>query len=394
MKFEFTKRILPCLTIVLVAAFASNIFAQAVVYKAGTIHTMAGEPLTPGQILVEDGKIKAIGKSVKSGNAKTVDLGDDAVIMPGLIDAYSQAAFYNGGSADEITNEVTPNFKAVHSIDWSSRTLRRVLENGTTTVNACPGTQNVVAGISAIVKTDGSQESVMNDDAVMLASLCNDPASRNRSRSRPDSIYVRQPTNRMGVVWILRNTFQKTTKAGDDSELTNLKQVLDGKRKLMMVSRMSYDLNTIGSLTDEFDFSPIIVGGHEAYKIKSILAERKFPVILQSNPAGTTTGREGSELCWNNAGVLHQAGITVALSGSNLLAEAQFAHRHGLDRDVALAAVTSTPAKMLGIEQQVGTLEANKDADLIVLNGDPLEFTTSIRWVMVNGKTIGQKKDK
>lgn len=367
--------------------------AQSTLYKAGTVHTMAGDSFSPGQVLVVDGKIKSVGKDLKAAGAKVMDLGKDAVVMPGLVNAYSQSAMA-AGSTDEITDEVTPSFKAIDSIDWSQKSLRRQLENGTTTMNVCPGTQNVVAGLAAIIKTDETQQIVINKEAALLASMCNDPAARNRSRSRPDSIYVRQPTNRMGVVWILRNTFSKAIAAAEDSKWTNLKEVVDGKRRLMMVSRMSYDLNTVGTLADEFKFSPIIVGGQEAYKVKSTLAERNYPIVLQPQNPGAESGSERSELCWNVAGVLKEAGITFALSGDNLLDQAQFAHRHGLDKETALAAITSTPAKILGIDKQVGTIESGKDADLVVLSGDPLEITTSIRWVIVNGKTIEKKKDQ
>lgn len=259
-------------------------------------------------------------------------------------------------------------------------------------MNVCPGTQNVVAGIAAVIKTDPEAQTIVDADGALLTSMCNDPASRNRSRARPDSIYVRQPTNRMGVVWILRNTFTKSKEQADADD--PIFQSLEGKRKMMMVSRMSYDLATVDTLSKELGFSPIVVGGQEAYKIKDILSEKKFPIVLQPLQTGTETGLERSEVCWNVAGVLHEAGITVALTGDNLLEQAQFAHRFGLDRNTSLAAITSTPAKILGVEQRVGTIESGKDADLVVLDGDPLELTTSIRWVIVNGKTIEKKKDQ
>ncbi|MFK7768463.1 MAG: amidohydrolase family protein [Mariniblastus sp.] len=377
-------------------AAADNDAAKGTLYKASKVYTMAGEPISPGQVLVVDGKIKAVAETVDLGGAspKVVDLGEGSVLMPGLVDPYSQTGLGDDGS-NETTDEITPNFRTIDSVDWDKPALRRQLESGTTTMCVCPGTQNVFSGIAAIVKTADNGDSILNDDGPLLASVCADPASGNRSRSRPDSIFIRQPTNRMGVVWILRKTFDKAKRNTDAETLTNVKQTLAGKRPLMMVSRMSHDLTTIATLADEFGFSPVIVGGQEAYKIKDLIAERKYPIILQKIATGSTTGTEGAEVCWNQAGVLSDAGVTIAFSGDDLLEQARFAHRYGLEKDKALAALTTTPASLLGVDTIVGSIEAGKDADLIALSGEPLEFTTSIQWVLVNGEMVtSQNSDK
>ena len=377
------------------STLAADDNSSAKLYKASKVYTMDGEPLSPGMVLVVDGKIKSVTESVDLGGAEvdTIDLGENSVLMPGLVDAYSQTPLSSAGS-DEITSEVTLDFQAIHSIDWDKNALRRQLHSGTTTVNASPGTQNVLGGTAAIVKTMDHGESVLVEDGAMVAAMCNDPAARNFSRSRPDTIYVRQPTNRMGVVWILRNTFNKAKRSTDENEYTKLKESVAAKRPMMIVSRMSYDIVTVGTLADEFGFKPILVGGEEAYKVKEELIERKYPLVLKYDNPGTTRGAEGSELCWNNPGILAEAGLTFAIAGDNLLEKARFARRFGLDADVAMASITSTPAEILGVSDRVGKIAVGYDADLIALSGDPLELTTSIRWVMVNGKTTETKKEK
>ena len=380
------------------AAFADDNEPAATLYKASKVYTMDGDPLSPGHVLVVDGKIKAVGESVDLGgaSAETIDLGEGSVLMPGLVDAYSQTPLSSTGM-DEITSEVTLEFKAIHSIDWEKNTLRRQLHAGTTTVNASPGTQNVIGGLAAIVKTMDHGETVLVEDGAMVAAMCSDPAARNFSRTRPDTIYVRQPTNRMGVVWILRNTFNKATRgtgSTDEQAYAMLKETINAKRPLMIVSRMSYDIVTVGTLADEFGFEPIIVGGEEAYKVKDELAERKYPLVLKYDNPGTTRGAERSELCWNNPGILAKAGVTFAIAGDNLLEKARFARRFGLDADVAMAAITSTPAEIIGVSDRVGKIAAGYDADLVALSGEPLELTTSIRWVMVNGKTTENGKTR
>ncbi|MDG2012434.1 MAG: amidohydrolase family protein [Pirellulaceae bacterium] len=361
----------------------------AVLYSAGTVYTMSGEPISPGQVLVENGKIKAVDSVIPAatrGDATLVELGEGSVLMPGLIDAYTQSGM-GADSSDEVTKEITPNFRAARSIDWKSTDMKQRLHAGTTTMCVCPGTQNVVSGIASIVKTGGEQ--VVNDDYALVASICSDPTARNSSRQRPDSIYVRQPTNRMGVVWILRNSLSKVKQGKMES--APLAEALNGKRPFFIVSRVAHDLSTAATLAEEFDFQPILVGGHESYKITDLISARNYSVILGGTTTGSMFGPEQTELCWNQAGILDEAGITFCISGNNQLEQARFAHRFGLDANKALAAITTSPAQILGINERVGTIEIGKDADLIALQGDPLEFTTAIEWVMVDGKITEPK---
>lgn len=388
------------LSLIVVAAISVSAIqahaADGTLYKASKVYTMAGDPLSPGQVLVVDGKIKAVGETIDLAGAavETVDLGEGSVLMPGLIDAYSQTGLATSGQ-NEVSDEVTPNFKAAHAVDWNSSALRRQRDAGTTTMCVCPGTQNVLSGIAALIKTGESGANIINEDGPLLASMCSDPARGNRARSRPDSIFVRQPTNRMGVVWIMRSTFDKANRSSEsDHPLAIVKNSLAGKRPMMFVCRISHDLTSVASLADEFGFDPILVGGQEAYKVKEMLVERDYPVILQRQRYDTVRGAEGAELLWNQPGVLAAAGITFALSGDDLLEQARFAHRNGLDQDMALAAVTTTPAKLLGIDGQVGAIKVGYDADLVALDGEPLEMTTSIRQVIVDGDSGNQEKEQ
>jgi imidazolonepropionase-like amidohydrolase len=121
--------------------------------------------------------------------------------------------------------------------------------------------------------------------------------------------------------------------------------------------------------------------------VRDELAAAKVPVILGPlTSSATRSGPENTEQIWNQPGLLHKAGVPFALSGGALLDQARFAVRYGLPADVALEAITRTPARLLGIENRVGTVEAGRDADLVALSGDPLELITSIRWVLVDGK--------
>lgn len=358
-------------------------------YRAGTVIPISGDTLSPGMILVKDGKIAALDSTIEANGIEVVDLGDDAVVIPGLVNAYSQLGL-SSSTSDERTLEVTPGFKVHHSINWHARSMKQAIRNGITTACIAPGTENVIAGIAAIVKTDRSI--IMQPDGALVVNLCSDPTRGNRSRQRPDSIYVRQPTNRMGVVWIIRHNFSQAGRDQDqetaNQQLEPLRQVLAGDRQLLVVSRTFPDLETAFTLASEFGFKPVLVGGQESYRLIDRLAEEQAEVILTPVPTGLNNGIERTEICLNRAGLLKAAGVSFCLTGTDLLQEASFAVRHGLDRETALAAITLEPAKILGIADQVGSLEVGKDADWVVLTGDPLEFTTRIKQVIVGGRIV------
>lgn len=358
--------------------------ADRVLLKAGRVHTIAGETFAPGEVLIEDGKIVAVGASLKDvKDAKVVDR-PKSVVMPGLVNAYSQMAVSGGSS--EFTRELTPSFQLRGAIDWRSAQFRAARESGVTTVCLSPGTENVISGSSMVVKTAGTdlKQRMVDDDFGMLFTVASDPASRNSSRRRPDSIYVRQPTNRMGVVWMLRSTLT-TAKANLKKATPALRQALEGKRPIFAVSRTSSDLSTILNLSEKLDFDVTIVGGQEAHKVKERIANRKISVVLGSLSTRTIGGVEGSDAVWNNAGALHEAGVAISLTGGDLLEQARFAVRFGLPEEAALKAITTAPAKVLGLSKRVGAIAKGCDADLVLLNGPPLEFTTQVEAVMIDG---------
>ena len=193
----------------------------------------------------------------------------------------------------------------------------------------------------------------------------------------------------MGVIWIMRTTLANVGQKSDPDSVV-LRDVAQGKRKLFAVSRTDFDIQSLARVCDEFKLKPIVVGGQESYTMAADLAAKKIPVILSTFTTRTGTGAigpESTELSWNQAGILHKAGVTVAIADGNLLSKAAFAVRAGLSPQIALESITKTPATLLGIDNRVGSIEVGKDADLVATTGDPFQPTSAIQWVMVDGKT-------
>lgn len=362
-------------------ALAGSGRADDLLIRAAKVYTMTGAALEPGAVLVRDGKIAEIAAKLQAPEGvKVIDLGS-GVLLPGLVDAHSNAGI--AGSSAEMTREITPDYRVLSAVDWRSRAFREQADEGTTCLGLCPGTDAVFAGLVCAIKTTPGK--VVEKETGLVIAMASDPASGNSSRSRPESIYVRQPTNRMGVVWMLRATFDRA-KRSEDKELAPVREALAGKRRIYAVSRTDHDLVALLRIAKEFKFTPTIIGGQETYKIRDELAAAKIPVILGSlTTSSSLTGAESSEVVWNLPGQLHEAGVPFALSGGHLLEQARFAVRYGLPPDVALAAITRTPARLLGVEKRLGTIEAGRDADLVALDGDPFELTTAVRWVLVDG---------
>ncbi|HMP84654.1 MAG TPA: amidohydrolase family protein [Verrucomicrobiota bacterium] len=362
---------------------------RVVAIDAEAIYTQAAGSPVSGTVLIRGGKIVAIGEQLEvPAGAQRIRVHS---LLPGLIDASSSAGI-SGGAAEQ-TSEVTPEINIAQTLDWRSRDFLEAVDEGVTTLHILPGTANVFAGGSCIVKSAGAvRDRVLSERFGSVVAVCADPTAGNSSRSRPDSIYVRQPTNRMGVVWIIRARLQQAQNVGDSAEADPrtdaLRRLIAREEPMWAVSRMGHDIQSVLTLQREFGFQPVVVGGEEAYLVLDELAAEGVPVVFQGLTTGATRGLEGSTLHWNTPGKLEEHGIAFCLAGGRLLEQARFAQRFGTSADGVLAAITSRPAQLLRIDHRVGTIAPGKDADLVGLDGPPLESTTQILWTMVDGRVV------
>ncbi len=407
----------PLLACTLSLALASTAASQQDVtaFTNATVLPGGAPAMREATMIVAGGKVVALG----SADAVEIPVGAVVVdcagktITPGLIDA-SFMTSVTADDANEQSDEVTPHLRILDSLDPEDPMMRRARRGGVTTVHVMPGTQNVIGGLGCVVKTHGSDpdQMVVKQDATMRIVMGSEPSNRNRAirGGRIESMYYRRPTTRMGVVWAVRRAFfdaqeamQKTQGAPDQGPpspgIEVLTQVLQGKMTAVTTARSEQDLRTALRIADEFGYQTVIDEAQDAYMVADELAERKATVMLGAPSAtdvGGGGGRDGAAPRSGTVRALADKGVKfVITTGTNtrrlpLVREAMFAARNGLGPQQALDAITIEPAKLLGVDDRIGSLAKGKDADFVIWSNDPLDPAAVAESVHIDGKPVSQ----
>lgn len=368
------------------------------------LHVGPGEVLRNALIQVgDDGSILAVlpGRSAP----------DDALSVhsatAGLVDASARTT--QDVAAVEQSKEVITQLSILDALDLYSPTWNRLAKAGVTTALVCPPDYNVMGGFSAVLKTAGeptSEGRVLEGAPILRGAIGDQPSSGNSpAAGRPRNYFARRPTTRMGVEWEWRKAFFDAAQAerfpeADFEGADVLRACLKGDVRLVIQAWTTADIRTACYLDEEMqregygDIDLVIDAGAEAWKEPAFLQRTKTPVVL---PPFTSSGRSGerSFMPWNTGRALLDKGITIALSchgdtsrSGSLAAQASHAMRGGLTFDEALAAVTTVPARLLGVDSRVGTVEVGKDADLVLWNGTPFSATSAVVGVVAGGKVV------
>ena len=385
--------------------------------------TAAGAEYDNGVVLIEGGKITAVGPAASvavPAGAKVVDAAG-RVVTPGLVDSHSHLGLGPSGGVtedNETSNPVTPELRIIDSIHPEGEgpdegQFRRALAEGVTAVVARPGSGNVVGGQSAVLKLRGGTV----DDMVILF-----PADMKMALGRKGAYAAKgvMPTTKMGAAYLVRKALVEAAEYGEALERHEKQKAKDpkaappardlGKEALLKVVRReipvhihvdsSDDIMTAVRLAEEFKFLRLSLGhAVESYKVAGELARRGVAVVVGPQ----MTAYDDGERLVNLAGYLADKGVHVdimtdadVVQESFLRYQAAIAVKYGMDPRRALEAITLNPARTMGLEARIGSLEPGKDADLVVFDGDPFDVATRVLTVFIDGRAVyeagGEKK--
>jgi imidazolonepropionase-like amidohydrolase len=245
---------------------------------------------------------------------------------------------------------------------------------------------------------------ILKDEAALTVVMDMDSTSGNRipRREPPVNFYYRRPGTRMAIIWMLRKSFfdarqDETPREDEDANMQLLASTLRNEIPIRVNARRALTIRAALKVADEYGLRLTFQECTEGYKVAEQLAQKNARVVLGPfyyYPRSGAEYREGREVNWNNAGILTKAGVEVAIASGgqdgtvDILTAATFAFRYGMPREEALRAVTITAAEILGVANRVGSLEKGKDADMVILNGDPLNVLSRVERVILNGKTV------
>lgn len=365
---------------------------------ADVVYTAAGEPLRGGSVTFSGGKILAIAPGAPPADGLRV-----SAITPGMIDLSARIA---GMYTVEQEKEVQPGLRLADALDLFDPAWKRHLESGVTTVLASPPDWNVVGGIAVALKTGGPpsvRERALEIEAALRGSMGTQPSSGNSPAfGRPRDFFARRPTTRMGVEWEWRKACydalaaqKDPARAFDGSEV--LLRVLDGKLPVIVQAWATQDIRTAIFLKEEMaaqgkpGMRLILDAAAEAWREPELLVRSGASVVLPPFPAGGRTN-DGAFMAWCVGRKLRDLGVPLALSShgarsdATLDVQAAYARRGGLSLEEALEAVTIAPARMIGIQDRVGSIEVGKHADLVLWSGEPFELSSRVVGVILNGE--------
>jgi imidazolonepropionase-like amidohydrolase len=392
--------------------------ANAAAIVGGYVVPITAEPIEGGTVLIEDGKIAAVGVDLDiPPDANVIDAAGKWV-LPGFIEAHGHVGVHEegegwaGSDSNELTEPVTAHVRALDAINPADLGFRDAVSGGVLAVNVNPGSGNPIGGQTAALKCWGRtvDEMLLRAPAGMKSALGENPKRVYGERKQT-------PSTRLGTAAVIRGALvdaanylarldaeqgksEADRKPVDrDLKLEALAMVLRREIPWRQHCHRADDIATALRLAAEFGYDLVIDHGTEAHLLADILAAKDIPVII--GPLFTSRSKvELRNRSLANPGKLAAAGVTIAITTDhpvvpiNFLAhQAALSVKHGLDRDTALRALTINPARIVGIQDRLGSIEAGKDADLVIWSGDPLDVLSRVTRALIDGAEIYRYED-
>lgn len=368
-------------------ALAATAAAQDLLVRAKTVVIAPDAVLTDGRFLARAGKVAYVGQDVPAdaaAKATTIDCGD-AVVVPGFV--LPPTTLGRDRDLAEAALPFTPDLRAVDAFDPWGEELAKLPHGGFTSATLSPSPRNIAGGLGALVKPgagsggtgsggagSGGGGSVAAPELFLALSL--NAAARNPERP---------PTSLMGAVDLLRSAFaaaKSSAAAGPDVAV--LRSALQGNRKVAIAADTLAEIQQALDLARDFGFEPVIVGARDADKAFDRLVAQRAAVVI----GGLAPEMRQAQLQFPAR--LAEAGVPFCFTGrpDQVRLSAALAVRNGLDRKSAWAALGRAPAQMFGVAGQVGALRQGCAADFAVWSGDPLDLSSTLRAVYVDGVRV------
>ena len=413
------------LTLSLVLSCISFAQQKAIVLKGGKLLTITHGVVENGVLVIQDGKIAAVGSasSVKvPKDARTIDV-TGMTVYPGLIDSETHLGLTEI-SAEEMTNdmvetsdEISPQMHVYDAFHAESELIPVTRLNGITNAIVAPDSADTLPGQDSFVQLDGKSatEMLLVRDIAMPLNFTGD-----QRRNSGDWDKRKFPSTRMGLAAQLRQAFldaqhyaqewadyeKKKSDTSSDKEkkgpptppkhnlqLEALLPYLDGKKSIVLAAEEASDLETAVNLANEFHLKFVLNHISHSQPVLDYVASLKVPVIvgpIYENPKPD----ERFDAVYSLPAQLQKRGIQIAFasydahSSRNLPYQAGFATAFGLPHDEALKALTLNPAQIWGVADKLGSLDVGKTANVVVANGDPLDVKTDVKEVFIEGREV------
>ncbi|MBQ1704249.1 MAG: amidohydrolase [Clostridia bacterium] len=379
--------------------------------KNGHIKTMAGPDIENGRVLIgDDGKIVSVGKKIACPEGAQVIDAQGRLVTPGCVEAHCHIGLDNEGMGweghdyNEIVDPITPQMRAIDSINPMDEAFGNALRGGVTTACTGPGSANVVGGTFVAIKLAGKRvdDMIVKDPLAMKCAFGENP-----KRCYGQANGHKAPMTRMGVAALLRELLFKTRRYLEDKEagknpafdmkLEAMIPVIKGELPLKAHAHRHDDILTSVRIAKEFGVRLTLDHCTDGALIADELAKEGFPAFV----GPTLGGKSKIELqnkSFDTPRVLHEAGVDIAIITDapviplqNLPMCAGLAAKAGLPMEEAWKAVTINAARLTGIGDRVGSLEPGKDGDVVIWTADPLVYLTGeAACTVVNGKIVYQ----
>jgi imidazolonepropionase-like amidohydrolase len=374
--------------------------AQAIAVKAKKIYTVSGGVIEDGVILIQDGKIQEVIAGAEiPWNVDVVDY-SEKIIIPGMVEAHVARGY---DEANE-TNPLTPFVTVLDNIDTSHDTFLSALKDGVTTLHIMPGNNTIIGGKGAVVKSVGLvvEDMLLIPDSGLKVSVVGTPAQ-----------------TRMGVMAQLRRYFNETKEYMEQQKKESRSEekmvatpgsfrspervkydavvdLLEGRYKAYVYCQRPSDVIHAQSLSEKFGFQAVYLLGSECHKAADFIAEKKLDVILDPeliyfDRDPLTEKVEKIDV----VRVFHEKGVRFALLSDpervhtrSLSYQGMRAIGSGLSIEEALQAVTLIPARILGADDIIGSIDKGKLASFAVLDDDPFKLSTKVEFVYIDGKLV------